>query len=53
MSKSRLIIYPPEWGIKPVPHRLRIPRGIDYLVPWSSLAVGLPVMQTGVCGDMD
>jgi len=41
------IRYPPEWGIKPVPKEIKVLRGIDYFVLWSSLAVGLLVMQAG------
>lgn len=48
MSKHRFIRYPPEWGIKPVPGRLKVLRSVDYFILWSSLAVGLLVMQAGV-----
>lgn len=41
------IRYPPEWGIKPVPREIKMLRSIDYFVLWSSLAVGLLVMQAG------
>ncbi len=47
MGIFKKIRYPPEWGIKPVPKELKILRGIDYFVLWSSLAVGLLVMQAG------
>ena len=44
---SPLIRAPPEWGIKPVPKEKRILRTIDIAVLWSSLGVGLLVMQAG------
>lgn len=47
MGIFKKIRYPPEWGIKPVPPELKILRGIDYFVLWSSLAIGLLVMQAG------
>ena len=38
---------PPEWGIEPVPEELRKLRHFDIAVLWSSLGVGLLVMQAG------
>src|SRR5574340_1428516 len=38
---------PPEWGTEPVPERLRILRGYDLFVLWSSLGVGLLVLAAG------
>jgi len=38
---------PPEWGTEPVPRDKRILGAIDYFVLWSSLAVGLLVLQAG------
>lgn len=38
---------PPEWGTEPVPAEKKIMRVIDYFVLWSSLAVGLLVLQAG------
>lgn len=38
---------PPEWGVEPVPKKKRIMGSIDYFVLWSSLAVGLLVLQAG------
>lgn len=38
---------PPEWGIEPVPRTFRILRSIDYFVLWSSLGVGLLVLEAG------
>ncbi len=38
---------PPEWGIEPVPDERRILGTLDYAVLWSSLGVGLLVMQAG------
>jgi putative hydroxymethylpyrimidine transporter CytX len=38
---------PPEWGTEPVPQDKRILGSIDYFVLWSSLAVGLLVLQAG------
>lgn len=38
---------PPEWGTDPVPDRLRILRGYDLFVLWSSLGVGLLVLAAG------
>ncbi len=38
---------PPEWGTEPVPDRLRILRGYDLFVLWSSLGVGLLVLAAG------
>ncbi|RLG51979.1 MAG: putative hydroxymethylpyrimidine transporter CytX [Thermoproteota archaeon] len=38
---------PPEWGVEPVPKEARILRGIDLFVLWSSLGVGILVLQAG------
>jgi len=38
---------PPEWGTEPVPADKRILGSIDYFVLWSSLAIGLLVLQAG------
>ncbi len=38
---------PPEWGIEPVPNSAKILRGIDLFVLWSSLGVGILVLQAG------
>lgn len=38
---------PPEWGVEPVPERLRILRALDVFVLWSSLGVGLLVLAAG------
>ncbi len=38
---------PPEWGIEPVPTEHRTLRFFDYFVLWSSLGVGLLVLQAG------
>jgi len=38
---------PPEWGVEPVPERLRTLRSIDLFVLWSSLGVGLLVLVAG------
>ena len=38
---------PPSWGINPVPDRLRQLRGFDLFVLWSSLGVGLLVLEAG------
>ena len=38
---------PPAWGIEPAPARLRILRGFDLFVLWSSLGVGLLVLEAG------
>jgi len=38
---------PPEWGTEPVPSEKRILGSFDYFVLWSSLAVGLLVLQAG------
>lgn len=43
----RMVKLPPEWGIEPVPAEKRILGSIDYFVLWSSLAVGLLVLQAG------
>src|SRR3990172_4291269 len=38
---------PPEWGVAPVPERLRGLRAFDLFVLWSSLGVGLLVFVAG------
>src|SRR3989441_6962614 len=38
---------PPEWGVEPVPHGLRVLRTFDLFVLWSSLGVGLLVLAAG------
>ncbi len=38
---------PPEWGIEPVPSQAKILRGLDLFVLWSSLGVGILVLQAG------
>ncbi|MGQ9551305.1 MAG: purine-cytosine permease family protein [Candidatus Bathycorpusculaceae bacterium] len=38
---------PPEWGTDPVPSEKRILGSFDYFILWSSLAVGLLVLQAG------
>jgi len=38
---------PPEWGTEPVPATKRVLGVIDYFVLWSSLAIGLLVLQAG------
>lgn len=38
---------PPEWGIEPVPERMKILRFIDISILWFSLAIGLLVIQAG------
>src|SRR2546425_2036967 len=38
---------PPEWGVEPVPERLRVLRTFDFFVLWSSLGVGLLVLAAG------
>lgn len=38
---------PPAWGIEPVPANMRILRGFDLFVLWSSLGVGLLVLEAG------
>jgi putative hydroxymethylpyrimidine transporter CytX len=42
-----MVKLPPEWGTEPVPVEKRILKSIDYFVLWSSLAVGLLVLQAG------
>lgn len=42
-----LIRPPPEWGVEPVPVERRVLRGLDLFVLWSSLGVGLLVLQAG------
>lgn len=38
---------PPEWGIRPVPREQRVLRFFDLFVLWSSLGVGLLVLEAG------
>ena len=38
---------PPEWGIRPVPPEHRSLRFVDFFVLWSSLGVGLLVLEAG------
>ncbi|MBN1887445.1 MAG: putative hydroxymethylpyrimidine transporter CytX [Thermoflexales bacterium] len=38
---------PPAWGIAPAPEHLRVLRGLDLFVLWSSLGVGLLVLEAG------
>lgn len=38
---------PPEWGIQPVPQDARTLRFVDLFVLWSSLGVGLLVLEAG------
>jgi len=38
---------PPEWGTEPVPKDKRVLRSFDYFILWSSLSVGLLVLQAG------
>jgi len=42
-----LIRLPPEWGIEPVPENLRKLRAVDIFVFWTSLSIGLLVLQAG------
>ncbi len=42
-----MVKLPPEWGTEPVPAEKRILGIFDYFVLWSSLAVGLLVLQAG------
>jgi NCS1 family nucleobase:cation symporter-1 len=42
-----MVKLPPEWGTEPVPKEKRILGLFDYFVLWSSLAVGLLVLQAG------
>jgi putative hydroxymethylpyrimidine transporter CytX len=37
----------PAWGVQPVPERLRQLRGFDLFILWSSLGVGLLVLEAG------
>lgn len=38
---------PPEWGIEPVPPSQRVLSGLDYVVLWSDLGIGLLVILAG------
>lgn len=42
-----MVKMPPEWGTEPVPVDARILTAVDYFFLWSSLAVGLLVLQAG------
>jgi len=42
-----MVKLPPEWGTEPVPAEKRSLGIFDYFVLWSSLAVGLLVLQAG------
>lgn len=42
-----MVKMPPEWGVDPVPREKRVLGSFDYFVLWSSLAVGLLVLQAG------
>ncbi|MGQ9461355.1 MAG: purine-cytosine permease family protein [Candidatus Bathyarchaeaceae archaeon] len=42
-----MVKLPPEWGTEPVPVEKRILTAVDYFFLWSSLAVGLLVLQAG------
>jgi putative hydroxymethylpyrimidine transporter CytX len=42
-----MVKLPPEWGTDPVPTDKRILGSLDYFFLWSSLAVGLLVLQAG------
>lgn len=41
------VVAPPEWGIRPVPAEHRVLRFLDLFVLWSSLGVGLLVLEAG------
>lgn len=47
MPEVAKIRRPPEWGIEPVPHEAKLLRGIDLFALWSSLGVGILVLQAG------
>jgi NCS1 family nucleobase:cation symporter-1 len=47
LRKRLTIRLPPEWGTEPVPQDKRTLRSFDYFILWSSLAVGLLVLQAG------
>jgi NCS1 family nucleobase:cation symporter-1 len=47
LRKRLTVRLPPEWGTSPVPKEKRTLRSFDYFVLWSSLAVGLLVLQAG------
>jgi purine-cytosine permease-like protein len=47
LQKKLAVRLPPEWGTEPVPQEKRTLRSFDYFVLWSSLAVGLLVLQAG------
>lgn len=38
---------PPEWGIEPVPEHMKKLRAVDIFVFWTSLSIGLLVLQAG------
>jgi putative hydroxymethylpyrimidine transporter CytX len=47
LQKKVTVRLPPEWGTEPVPQDKRTLRSFDFFVLWSSLAVGLLVLQAG------
>jgi NCS1 family nucleobase:cation symporter-1 len=47
LRKKLGVRLPPEWGTEPVPQEKRTLRSFDYFILWSSLAVGLLVLQAG------
>jgi NCS1 family nucleobase:cation symporter-1 len=47
LRRKLTVRLPPEWGIEPVPREKRTLRSFDYFILWSSLAVGLLVLQAG------
>lgn len=46
-DRTLKVLAPPEWGIQPVPPEHRTLRFIDMFVLWSSLGVGLLVLEAG------
>jgi putative hydroxymethylpyrimidine transporter CytX len=47
VQRKLTVRLPPEWGTEPVAQEKRTLRSFDYFVLWSSLAVGLLVLQAG------
>jgi NCS1 family nucleobase:cation symporter-1 len=47
LRRELTVRLPPEWGTEPVPREKRTLRSFDYFILWSSLAVGLLVLQAG------
>jgi NCS1 family nucleobase:cation symporter-1 len=47
LQEKLAVRLPPEWGTEPVPQEKRTLRSFDYFILWSSLAVGLLVLQAG------